>query len=371
MNSISTHEKLQIFTKLSQLTQNNYYIFDVEQQRLSWLSKEIAEEMLKIPLEDIIHAEDLEKVKSSFHQAGSMRDEDIVTREFRIIDPAGGYRWTQDRITVYQRNQNGKIKSFIGLATDIHDRKSAEENLQLTVEKLLANAKMAALGEMSGGIAHEINNPLTVIHARAFQLSQMVEHDKIDPEKIKQAAESIGKTADKISKMVNSLRSFAREGRKDPFELAPVKQIVEETLDFCRARFYNNGIAIEVTLPSEELEIECRLIQIEQVLLNLLNNSFDAVRNLNERWIHIVVEEFENDVEFQVIDSGSGVSKEVADNMLAPFFTTKELGKGTGLGLSISNQIIRSHQGTLSLKAEAANTTMVIRIPKWQNPPNN
>lgn len=371
MDSISAHEKLQIFTKISQLTQNNYYIFDVEQQSLSWLSKKNADELQKIPLEDIIHVEDLEKVKSSFHQARTMRDEDIVTRIFRLKDPSGAYRWTQDRFTVYQRNQDGKISSIIGLATDIHDQKIAEENLQITVEKLLANAKMAAIGEMSGGIAHEINNPLTVIHARAFQLSQMVESNKIEPEKIKQAAESIGKTVDKISKMVNSLRSFAREGRKDPFELAPVRQVIEETLEFCRARFYNHGIAIQVTLPSEDLEIECRLIQIEQVLLNLLNNSFDAIRNLNERWVHIVVQEFENDIEFQVIDSGSGISKDVAENMLVPFFTTKELGKGTGLGLSISNQIIQSHQGTLSLKTDAVNTTMVIRIPKWQNTPNN
>lgn len=97
---------------------------------------------------------------------------------------------------------------------------------------MISSAKMAALGEMSGSIAHEINNPLTVIQARAFQLTQMLEANKLDPAKIQQARESINRTAEKISRIINSLRSFSRDGAFDPFDLVPAKQIVTETLEF-------------------------------------------------------------------------------------------------------------------------------------------
>ena len=236
------------------------------------------------------------------------------------------------------------------------------------MEKLLASTKMAALGEMSGGIAHEINNPLTVIQARSFQLLQMAEANSLDVSKVKQAADSISRTADKITRIIKSLRSFAREGANDPFTLVPLKQIIDETLEFCRTRFYNNGVEVEVLDFDHDLEIECRVVQIEQVLLNLLNNAFDAVQALEEKWIRIAIVEREAEIDLVVMDSGVGIPENFADKIMAPFFTTKTKGQGTGLGLSISNEIIRSHHGAMSLDKNAKNTTFVVRLPRWQHP---
>lgn len=253
-----------------------------------------------------------------------------------------------------------------GVAWDSTEEIQTEMQMAEAKAKMISSTKMAALGEMSGGIAHEINNPLTVIQARAFQLQQMVDAGKTDPLKIKQAAESISRTADKIARIIKSLRSFAREGTYDPFEVVPVKQVIEETLEFCRTRFYNHGVDIEVAPIDPDLEVECRLIQIEQVLLNLLNNSFDAIADLKDKWIRIKVEETQDNVEISVSDSGGGIPAAIADQIMLPFFTTKEVGKGTGLGLSISAGIIKSHKGELRLQPEAPNTTFVIKLPRWQ-----
>jgi C4-dicarboxylate-specific signal transduction histidine kinase len=219
---------------------------------------------------------------------------------------------------------------------------------------------------MSGGIAHEINNPLTVIQARSFQLTQMVEQGKIDPEKIKQAAESISKTADKIAKIIKSLRAFSREGEQDAFEFVSAKTLVEETLEFCKTRFYNYGVELFLTEIDEDLEIECRIIQIEQVLLNLLNNSFDAAQKSEEKWIRVEANEYGDYIDIKVIDSGPRIPDEVAEKIMQPFFTTKELGKGTGLGLSISSGIMKNHKGDLFLDRTASNTTFVMRLPRLQ-----
>lgn len=253
-----------------------------------------------------------------------------------------------------------------GVAWDVTEEVKAEQEMAEARASMISSTKMAALGEMSGGIAHEINNPLTVIQARAFQLSQMIESGKLEPAKIQQAAEAISRTADKISRIINSLRSFSRDGAHDPFDLVPVQQLIDETLEFCRTRFYNHSV--EVTLDSlpEDLEVECRLVQIEQVLLNLLNNSFDAIQELPEKWIRIAVKDLQESLQIRVMDSGPGIPAAVLDKIMHPFFTTKEVGKGTGLGLSISTGIIKSHGGMLFVDTQEPHTTFVIHLPKMQ-----
>ena len=102
---------------------------------------------------------------------------------------------------------------------------------------------------------------------------------------------------------------------------------------------------------------------MSQVILNLLNNAFDAIENKDEKWVEVQTLQNKNWVEIRVSDCGHGIPKEIQDKILQPFFTTKEVGKGTGLGLSISKGIIESHGGDLTIDNEAKNTTFVARIP--------
>lgn len=376
MQNLDTAQKLLILEKASKITQNAYFLIDLETLKLTWLTEHTKERLGYDPdqphktiSEELfarLHPDDYFSLEQFRNQAQTLKDGEVLNREYRFKDSQGNYHWIKNRITPLSRDASGKVQQILGMSTNQDEQKAYENSLNETMEKLLSSAKMAALGEMSGGIAHEINNPLTVIQARAFQLSQMVDHNNLDPVKVRQAAESISRTADKIAKIIKSLRSFAREGTNDPFEVVPLKQIVEETLEFCKTRFYNHGVDVEVSVISSELEIECRLIQIEQVLLNLLNNSFDAIRNLKDQWVRIVVHEIADSVEIHVVDSGTGIPENIEQKIMAPFFTTKESGKGTGLGLSISSKIVRSHHGKLFLKKDAPNTTFVIRLPKWQ-----
>lgn len=261
---------------------------------------------------------------------------------------------------------NKAERTYFGVVWDETEAVLKERQQKQTEAKLMASSKMFALGEMSGGVAHEINNPLTVIQARAFQLQQLAESTPIDPEKIMTAAESISKTADKIARIVRSLRSFAREGDSDIFEVVSVKQMIDEILEFTQSRLANAGILAKVKPFPEYIEFEGRRMQIAQALLSLLNNSFEAIKNFPQRWIEFEVKDGETYFEISVTDSGTGISKDVAAKMFQPFFTTREVGHGMGLGLSTSIGAVKSHNGDLYYDDKSPNTRFVLRLPKFQ-----
>jgi C4-dicarboxylate-specific signal transduction histidine kinase len=232
-------------------------------------------------------------------------------------------------------------------------------------QKVLAHsAKMSALGEMAGGIAHEINSPLGIITVHANQLERFSARGALTPEMIKAEAQLIAATAKRIGEIIKGLRAFAREGEKDPFVLTPAATIINDALVLCQNRFISHGIELRITPPAPGIELECRPVQIGQVLLNLLSNSFDAVVGRPEKWVALETTESAGQVHFTVTDSGAGVPEEIAAKLFQPFFTTKELGKGTGLGLSISKGIADAHQGTLTLDPRSSRTRFVLCLPQ-------
>lgn len=209
---------------------------------------------------------------------------------------------------------------------------------------------------MSSGIAHEINNPLTVIKAKVYQIKKNIHNTNED--KMLQDLDIISKTTDRIYKIVKGLRSFARDASEDPFERLTSKQIIQASLDLCQERFQQFGVQV-ILNQNSDFPINGRESQLVQVLVNLLSNAFDAIQNLNEKWIQVDVSNYE----ISVTDSGNGIPKAIADKLMQPFFTTKEVGKGVGLGLSISKGIIADHGGKLFLDSTVTNTRFVIEFP--------
>jgi C4-dicarboxylate-specific signal transduction histidine kinase len=265
----------------------------------------------------------------------------------------------QNRLKLQKTNEALEIKSAELAKTN---------QLLKDQQKIMAHsAKMSALGEMAGGIAHEINSPLGIITVRANQLERLLSRDQLSPEIIKREAQLIASTALRIGEIIKGLRAFAREGDKDPFEIVSVKAVIHDVLVLCQTKFKNYDIDLRINYGPDDLKIECRPVQIGQVILNLLNNSFDAVSALKEKWVLLEVAEQNNFITFSVTDSGGGISKEILPRIMEPFFTTKEVGKGTGLGLSISKGIAESHRGTLYLDTEAPNTRFVLGLPKACN----
>ena len=165
---------------------------------------------------------------------------------------------------------------------------------------------------------------------------------------------------------MSGLRFFAGDGQKTLPQKIKLSSLILETLSLCRERFTNQGVQLDLVAEDtyEAIEIECRSVEISQVLLNILNNAYYAIENNKDKWIRINVSETEDQVEISITDSGEGISKEIQEKIMQPFFTTKEIGKGTGLGLSISKGIIDQHNGKLYLDTASANTRFVLCLPK-------
>jgi PAS domain S-box-containing protein len=256
-----------------------------------------------------------------------------------------------------------QVLGFVTLIQDVTQERAREQMILEQRQRLISSAKLAALGEMAGGIAHEINNPLAVIHGRAESLKAMAAEGQVDLTKLAYSANKIEMTATRIAKIVKALRNIARDGEADPFARASVRTILDDAVEICRERFYHHMIDFNLEVVSQGMEVECRAVQISQVVLNLLSNAFDAVKDQPNSWVKLSAQSLDGKVEIVVEDSGSGVSFENRDKIFQPFFTTKEPGKGTGLGLSVSKAIIDAHCGTIDLDESCPHTRFVITLP--------
>jgi hypothetical protein len=239
----------------------------------------------------------------------------------------------------------------------------SEEKLRLTRTQAIESEKMAALGEMSGGMAHEINNPLMVLRLNADLLKKNVLSKNADPQKTMVLLEKIDRMVDRISAITNSLHMFARNAEGDPIVPAPLNSIISSTLELCSERFKNYEISLTVDPFDTHLKLKCRSTQISQVLLNLLNNSLHAVMHLDKKWVKIHISN-DDVLKISITDSGKGIAPQIQDKIFQPFYTTKPPGQGTGLGLSVSRGIIESHGGRINLVPGVAHTQFVIEFPK-------
>ncbi len=245
----------------------------------------------------------------------------------------------------------------------------AERELRENRAASIHSAKMAALGEMSGNIAHEVNNPLTAIQLRAERLQRALNAGPVEPAQVARTAVEIEKTAARIARIVDALRAFARDVERDPMRPENVAQIVRDTVDLCAERFRQHDISLQVPELPDTLQVRCRGVQISQILLNLLSNAHDAVERGSGAWVRIEVgARGPEEVQIAVSDSGPGVRPELRDRIMEPFFTTKEMGKGTGLGLSVSRGIAEAHGGSLAYEPDGSHSRFVLTLKRWKPP---
>jgi C4-dicarboxylate-specific signal transduction histidine kinase len=245
---------------------------------------------------------------------------------------------------------------------DISERKKAERLIAEQQMMIVQASKMSSLGEMASSIAHEINNPLQVILGRC-EILDMIAADPNRKDELVSSVQLIDKMSQRIYKIIRGLQSLARDQRNDAKERADFRDIVRETLALCEQRIKIGVTKFEVPAFKDALMLLCHPTQISQVLLNLLNNSYDEVGGKPGAWIKLEVEQTSDALTFVVADSGGGIPADVADKMFAPFFTTKPVGKGTGIGLSVSKSLIEAHGGTLALDRKAKHTRFVVTLP--------
>lgn len=254
------------------------------------------------------------------------------------------------------------VLGFFVIVTDISYIKKLESERKQIEEKIVNSSKLAALGEMAGGIAHEVNNPLAIILAKASQLKNKVKNEKYDAVQFTSELEKIENTVERITKIVRGLLAFSRDDKNQKKYPNSLKKIFDETLNLCYEKLKSKGIDLFLEINTS-VQIICQPIEISQILLNLLNNAIDAAEKEAAKWIRVEVLSTNSSIQVNVIDSGKGISKEVVERMMIPFFTTKEIGQGTGLGLSISKGLAESNGATLNYVLKDGHTCFVLEFP--------
>ncbi len=302
-----------------------------------------------------IHPDDLKMVADSIDKSKSKMKK--WECDYRVILPTKGQKFVRGSANP-ERTSDGSVL-WHGYISDITELKKSEEIIN-------HNSKMATLGEMAAGIAHEINNPLTIIKAASSQLSSMLTKNEWDNEKVKRNLQKVDSTVDRISKIIKGLRFFSAPSQSNEFKNENMVDIINETISLCQEKFKVHNVALNFTTNTHLAPIDCRAVEISQVILNLLNNAFDAIEPLAERWVNLDMQCSDQALFINVTDSGNGILPEHVEKILKPFFTSKAAGKGTGLGLSISQKIVEAHNGKLWIDTNSPNTRFCIRLPLKQ-----
>ena len=260
--------------------------------------------------------------------------------------------------------EDGIPTAIMEINRDITLRKRFESELEATRTQAVATARLSALGEMAAGVAHEVNNPLAIISGAASNLLRMTQRGDVSIPGLLKQIERITLTSDRIARIVKSLRHIARDDSQEDFREIPIAEIMEECLELCGEKFRVHSVRLEGPAIDRGISVRCREAQIGQVLLNLLQNAFDAVIDAHgERWVRLEAHVENGWVVLGVTDSGPGIAPEVRSRIMEPFVTTKPAGKGTGLGLSLSRSIAQAHSGTLELSEAPGHTCFLLTLP--------
>lgn len=247
-----------------------------------------------------------------------------------------------------------------GTSQDVTQKIEAEAQIEEGRRMAAHNSKLASLGEMSAGVAHEINNPLAVISGSL----RLLEKFRQDDGKFKEKISGMEKSVERITKIVSGLRKFSRANVLVELKPHRLSAIVQDAIVMIESKAKANFINLMIEL-NEQDEILCDGLEIEQVVVNLINNAIDAIQNHEDRWVRVEVSSHPKEVVLRVIDSGLGISPEIEAKLFEPFFTTKPVGEGTGLGLSICKGILDHHKSSFKLDRRYKNTCFEIRFPKY------
>jgi two-component system sensor kinase FixL len=245
-------------------------------------------------------------------------------------------------------DDTGRVCGTLSSGEDVTDRRHAEEELRRSRERLTHVSRLSTMGELAGGLAHEINQPLAAISLYAQAASRMLNRgDNTDVSELRAVLEQISAQAIRAGEVIRRLRAMIRQ-RATERTTVDCNQLVRDLIALAEPDARASGVELCVALASEAMAVRVDVVQIQQVLLNLIRNAIDAVLAVAgaPRRVEIRTAVDANDfVEVTVADHGCGLPEQAGERIFEPFFTTKP--SGTGLGLSISRGIVRDHGGRL------------------------
>lgn len=281
---------------------------------------------------------------------------------------SGALYWVQTTIVPFL-DEKRRPYQYLAIRNDITALKEAQQVIMEQQSKMINSSKLSALGEIAASITHEINNPLSVIMGRNEMLKLALQKAELNIDKLRTHVETIEINANRIEKIIRSMRNFAHDTTQDPLEKINLRDVINDSLELTEQRLTNHKIDFDVFLPKEDIMINCRPTQIMQILVNLINNAHDALyaqKENKEKRVTINVHNKEDVVEIEIEDNGPGIPPTLQSKIFDPFFTTKEAQFGTGLGLSISRKLAQLHKGDLYLDPLCPRTCFYLRLPKDQ-----
>jgi C4-dicarboxylate-specific signal transduction histidine kinase len=262
-----------------------------------------------------------------------------------------------------ERTRKAMIHIMGDLRETTAEMQRREHELREKQEQLVQAGKLATLGELTTGVAHELNNPLNNIDLFVGNAVDLIELSVADKGRIVGQLRQAMQQVRKATEIISHLRTFGRAAPASR-EPMPVRQIIERALSLMHEQLRLREIEVEVDLGTEEPWIVGNAIQMEQVFINLLTNARDAMADSPRRMIRISGCAGPTATDIAFADTGQGIPPGLERRIFDPFFTTKEVGKGTGLGLSIAYGIIKEHGGTISLvSAPGEGATFHIHLP--------
>lgn len=265
------------------------------------------------------------------------------------------------------RNRRGEQVGTIGICQDITGWKSLQESLK-------SLERFAEMGRLAAGIAHEINNPLAIIQEIAgWALTLVAEQKQQDGIKaeLQKALEDILEQTRRGSSITHQLLGFVREA-PPTIQRVDLAQVVARAVGFLRHELSKSSVQVEIKKPEGEMWINSDPRMLEQLLVNLLSNGLDAIKEKAPArgLMQVVIQPLEKAWEIQVIDNGTGIAPEHQERIFELLFTTKGPGKGTGLGLPICKRIATQLGGEIRFQTcQGQGSTFVVRLPKDPGPP--
>jgi C4-dicarboxylate-specific signal transduction histidine kinase len=270
--------------------------------------------------------------------------------EYRIALPDGGIRWIASRGRIEFREPGGTPVLARGTSMDVTHRKDAEWQAQRHREEIAHLSRVAMLGELSGSLAHELNQPLTAILSNAQAAQRFLARDTIDRAELQEILRDIVEADKRAGEVIRSLRALFKKGETSRRPL-PINGIVRDVLKLVQSDALNHGVSVNAELDEQLPLVSGDTVQLQQVLLNLILNAMDALGAEAEgrRFLFVTTSRAsDGGVQIAVRDTGPGVAQEIQTRIFEPFFTTKT--QGLGLGLVICRSILEAHGSSLNYR---------------------
>jgi len=283
--------------------------------------------------------------------------------EIRVLGTDGSYRWFLIR-SIPQHSIDGKITRWYGIHIDIEQQYRAQQGLIVAQDKLSRLSRTLSLGELAASIAHELNQPLTAVVTHAYACREWLSTDPVDIEKATATADKIVQESTRAAAVVSRMRALFRKDATIR-ESTDLNSLIRDMVRLLRDETIRRNTSIKLVLAEDLPWVDLDPVQIQQVLLNLVTNGMDAMVDTSEpRELTICTErKADDEIQVTVEDSGLGHTREVAQRMFEPFFSTKP--QGTGMGLAICRSIVEAHDGRIwaaESKGSGAKFNFTIRV---------